>query len=67
MDSNALRAEIARKGFTLPKIAEAIGIGKKAMYEKLSGKTEFKRSEMKALKDVLDISDEKVTEIFFAE
>ena len=62
-----LQAEIAKKGLSIPRLAEKIGISKKAFYEKLSGKTEFKRNEILSIKETLGISDERLLEIFFAD
>ena len=62
-----LQAEIAKKGLSIPRLAEMIGISKKAFYEKLSGKTEFKRNEILSIKETLGISDERLLEIFFAD
>lgn len=66
MNASELRAELARNGLTIPKTAEKIGISKKALYCKLDGSSEFKQSEIKALKELLSLSDTRVNEIFFA-
>lgn len=65
MNENELRAEIARVGLSIPKIADRIGIGKKAFYCKLSGETQFKQNEIKQLKNLLNLSPDRVSEIFF--
>ncbi|MDR1753809.1 MAG: hypothetical protein LBR74_02745 [Eubacterium sp.] len=41
-----LRAEISRKGLTARGISRDLGISEKAMFNKLSENTDFKRSEM---------------------
>lgn len=41
-----LRAELARKGLSGRAVADAIGITAQAFYDKMSGRSEFKRSEM---------------------
>ena len=41
MNIPELKAAIARKGFTIPTLAEAIGISKKTLYMKINGDTSF--------------------------
>ena len=67
MNSCELKAEIARNGLTIPKLAEAIGIGKKALYEKLSGKTAFTQREISRISKTLNLNERRMCEIFFAE
>lgn len=45
-----LKAEMARKSLTLKELAERTGIGYESMKNKMSGATEFKASEMRAIK-----------------
>lgn len=65
MNKNELAAELARNNLTVPKAANAIGIGKKAFYEKMEGRSEFKQTEILKLKQLLSLSDERMLEIFF--
>ena len=67
MNANELSAELARHKISIPKAADMIGIGKKAFYSKMKGETEFKQSEISKLKKLLNLSDERISEIFFAE
>lgn len=67
MNANELSAELARHKISIPKAADMIGIGKKAFYSKMKGETEFKQSEISRLKKLLNLSDERISEIFFAE
>lgn len=66
MNRKELAAELARNNLTVPKAANAIGIGKKAFYDKLEGRSEFKQTEIWKLKQLLSLSDERMLEIFFA-
>lgn len=66
LNANELRVELARVGFSVPQIADKIGISKKAFYCKLEGSSEFKQSEIRELKRLLSLSDTRVSEIFFA-
>ena len=67
MNSNELSAELARNKLSIPKAADAIGIGKKAFYAKMNGESEFKQTEIMKLKKLLNLSDERVSSIFFAD
>lgn len=67
LNANELRAELARGGLSIPQAADKIGISKKAFYCKMEGTSEFKQSEIKALKQLLSLSDTRVSEIFFAD
>ncbi|GHU88141.1 hypothetical protein FACS1894202_03730 [Clostridia bacterium] len=48
-----LRAELARAGLSQIKLAGLIGMSKRAMTDKMNGTTEFKRSEMIAVRDAI--------------
>ena len=65
MHYNDLKAEMIRKGLSIPKAAEALGISKKTLYQKMRGKTQFKQKEMSALRDILSLSEEQMRELFF--
>lgn len=67
MNSNELSAELARNKLSIPKAADAIGIGKKAFYAKMNGESQFKQNEILKLKKLLNLSDERVGSIFFAD
>ncbi|MDE6725710.1 MAG: toxin-antitoxin system, antitoxin component, Xre family protein [Ruminiclostridium sp.] len=67
MNSNDLRAELVRHNLSIPAAANLIGIGKKAFYCKIKGESQFKQSEIRKLKEILSLSDERVSDIFFAD
>ena len=67
MDTRELAAELARHGMSASEAAERIGIGKKAFYSKMKGESQFKLCEIIALQDLLSLTAERVTEIFFAD
>lgn len=67
MQTNVLRAEMVRKGINGQKMSEAIGISESAFYRKMSGATEFTLSELKAIRDTLELSHDDVYNIFFAD
>ena len=66
MNESELMAELARNHLSIPQAAERLGIGKKAFYCKMKGESEFKQSEIKGLKNLLSLSDKRISEIFFA-
>ena len=48
-----LRAEMARRGWRGTYVADAVGITAQCFYDKMAGRSEFKRPEMKKIKDLL--------------
>ena len=67
MNINDLKAEIARNSLTIPKLAEMIGLDKKTLYSRISGETAFKQPEIAAISQILNLSEESIIRIFFAE
>lgn len=66
-DSNMLNAAIDDSGITITAIAKKLGITREGFYKKLNNKTEFKASEVKIMQNILNLSNKKRDEIFFAE
>ena len=67
VNTNALKAAIANKGFRQSDVAEKIGISPQSLNYKLLNKVEFKVDEANRLCALLDIPAEKAGEIFFAQ
>ena len=65
MNERELRAELVRQGFTVPTFSSAIGISKKAGYEKVKGLTNFTQAELAKAKQVLNLDNERFMTIFF--
>ncbi len=65
MNSNLLKAQIVLKDKKVPNIAIDLGISKTSLYRKLNGKSEFTRSEIVRLINILDIEKNNAIEIFF--
>jgi transcriptional regulator with XRE-family HTH domain len=65
MQINELKSELARKGITIEQLAKMTKISRTALFNKIYGKTEFKVSEILAIKRVLDLSTERCNAIFF--
>lgn len=67
MDITELKIEMMRKGYTIPTLAQAIGMAKKTLYSKLDGKSAFSQPEIVAIRKSLDLSDQRLMEIFFTQ
>ena len=65
-NSKKLNDEISESGITITAIAKKIGITREGFYKKLNNDTEFKASEITALQRILNLSNKKRDEIFFA-
>lgn len=51
-----LRAELARRNITIPKLAELTGIKTSTLYDKMNGRTAFTLDEAILIRDILDLS-----------
>lgn len=67
MNTSDLKAEIARNNFTIPKLAEKMGIDKKTLYTRINGVTCFKQEEIAQLAKILGLNSDKIMSIFFAD
>lgn len=67
MNYNDLKAEIARANLSIPKLAEAINIDKKTLYSRMHGDTNFDQKEISEISKVLNLSADKILNIFFAD
>lgn len=67
--TNRLELEIAMKraGLNQQELADAIGISKMALYNKINNVTEFKAGEIKSITAVLDLDNDHMHQIFFCE
>ena len=61
-----LRTTIDKSGISLTFIAEKMNISRESLYNKLSGSTEFKVSEITGLAGILRLSNKKRDNIFFS-
>lgn len=60
-----LEEHLDRKGYKKGFIAKTLGITPNALRRKMTNKSEFKSSEVKALSELLDLTFEEIREIFF--
>ena len=70
LDYRKLKSKITLRGINITELVEkldAIGIkiSVPAFYVKMRGETEFTRSEIQGIKEVLNLSDAEVMDIFF--
>lgn len=65
MNYRELKAAIARADIPNKVLANRLGLSEQAYYNKVSGRTEFKNSEIKKMAEMLDLSMESVNRIFF--
>lgn len=67
MNFNALKGEIVKKGKTIKACAEEIGMASFSLERRLKGEIEFKQSEILAIAEALELTDQEIIEIFFDE
>ena len=65
-DTEALKNRISESGISISFIADKMGITREGFYKKMNGATEFKASEIKSLKTILNLSNKERDTIFFA-
>ena len=70
LDYRILKSKITLHGMTVAKLTEKLNeagldIAVSTMYLKLRGESEFDRAEIKAIKEVLQLTDAEVMDIFF--
>lgn len=65
-NTEVLSKEISNSGITITAIAKKLGITREGFYKKLNNETEFKASEISAMQRILNLSNKKRDDIFFA-
>lgn len=68
MDNNKLKAAIVARGYRIDdfiaEVANKVEFTRDMYYSRVSGRTEFKRSEIAACKEVLGLTDQETVKIF---
>lgn len=64
-NSTLLKQKISESGYKLSFVAAKCGLTYQGFIKKLNNETEFKASEIQALKDLLCLSDQECKAIFF--
>ena len=57
---------VERKGITLKTISEKINVNPSTLYRKMNGFSDFTRSEVQAISDILELDAQEIIDIFFA-
>ena len=65
MSKTALMDKIKESGLSQEAIAAALNISRVTLNEKLNGRSDFKVSEAKQLKETLNLTNDQVYAIFF--
>ena len=65
INQNLLNSKVALSGLTFKELAKKIGMPYQSFNNRKTGKIEFNSSEIKALKDTLNLTNDDVAEIFF--
>ena len=65
-DALELDYAIKKAGLSRPEIAKVLGISMMSLFNKIHNRTEFKASEIAAMKQALHLSNEQRDKIFFA-
>lgn len=63
---NLLNSKVALAGLTFKELAEKIGMPYQSLNNRKKGKIEFTSSEIKALKDILNLTNDDVIAIFIS-
>ena len=67
VNSNGLKATMVLHNDTQEKLAEYLGLPVSGLNARINGKTEFRRSEINAIRARYRLSAEETVDIFFAE
>ena len=67
MDLILLNSKIDEIKIPITTIAEKMGISRQTFYLKISGQREFKASEIEKICDILRLTDDEKSSIFFAD
>lgn len=67
MIGNKVKGMVMSKGSSCGKLAKELGITPTTLSTRLSGKTEFSKSELDTVKRVYNLSNDEFIEIFFTD
>ena len=63
---NKFLGKVMTLGLTTSDVAQSLGVTISTLSRKINGKSEFTRSEIQAIRNLLKLSPNEVDEIFFA-
>ena len=61
-----LKREMARQNISIPQLAEKLGVSKKLIYSRFSGKTPFTQPEICHISKILQLDNNAIMRIFFS-
>lgn len=64
INTNELKAEVARRGMTLGELAESIGLSWSGFWKKTAGQNSFTLEEVRTIRDTLSLDDKAIKNIF---
>lgn len=65
MDVNKLKGKIIEKGMNVERLADKIGVDRSTLYRKLDSAEKFTVGEVNKIKNVLELSMQDASDIFF--
>lgn len=65
MDAHLLKYYCYKNGFSLARLAEALGMSESTLYRKISGDSDFYRHEIIEIRGILKLSPDEISKIFF--
>jgi len=67
MKLNELKAEIVRNGMTIEEFADKVGIERTTLWRRFNNSGNFTLTEITKIADVLNLTKQRIIEIFFSE
>lgn len=67
MNRQLFKARALLANLSMEEIAKALGINVATLYRKLNTKSDFTRTEIQALRELLEITAQEVQDIFFTD
>lgn len=64
---NLFKAKLKELNKSVPDIAAVIGVNQATLHRKMNGTSDFTRNEIQLIRYALGLTDEEMTNIFFAE
>lgn len=64
INASELKAELARRNLTQMELSTAIGLSWSGFWKKVTGQNSFTVDEVRKIRDVLDLDDKRIKEIF---
>lgn len=65
MNTKALEMKMLEKDVSVDQLCEAAGMCRASFYRKIKGERQFLQQEIKAIAELLELTDSEIREIFF--